>query len=550
MKRALVAVGILVALLLVAVVAISFLVDANQFRPRLESELTTALGRPVKLGDLSLRIWSGSVSASDISIADDPAFSKQPFLSAKSIKIVVELQPLIFSRKLNVTGIEIDGPEIALIQSRNGAWNFSSLGNHAEPKQKEQSASETLDLSAKLVRITNGRISLLRGGDPQPKILENMTLEVRDFAPSSAFPLSLTATVKGGGDLKLTGKAGPIDVKDASDTPFEANLSLAKLDVVKSSFVRESTGFSGLLSMTGTVESTKESITFSGVVSAEQLRLAERGTPAKKTVTLNIDLKHDPRKRSGVLRRGDIQIGKAKAALTGTYAIGEQNTELKLKFSAPAMEIDELEAMLPSLAIVLPQGSSLRGGTAVADFAIEGTADKLVTAGSVGLKNTRLVGFDLGSRIMAIAQIAGIKVGPDTDFQNIGADLKMSPAGTEVKNIAVNAPAIGDLIGGGTISTANALDFKMTAHVKSSNVINVVTSNVPFFIQGTSSEPKFVPDVKGMATSAATNAVKGIASGEITTDKLKNMTPEDAVGTATGIMNLFNKKKTNPPASK
>ena len=43
--------GIVVALLLVIVLAIPFLINVNQFRPRLEAALTQALGREVKLGD-------------------------------------------------------------------------------------------------------------------------------------------------------------------------------------------------------------------------------------------------------------------------------------------------------------------------------------------------------------------------------------------------------------------------------------------------------------------------------------------------------------------
>ncbi len=55
---------------------------------------TTA--RQVKMGDLSLSIFSGSVSADNISIADDPAFSKEPFVTAKSLKVGVEVPSLIF----------------------------------------------------------------------------------------------------------------------------------------------------------------------------------------------------------------------------------------------------------------------------------------------------------------------------------------------------------------------------------------------------------------------------------------------------------------------
>src|SRR5438552_881793 len=129
MKRALRWLAIVVALLLVIALVLPFLIDANQFRPRLEAALSEATGRDVKLGDLKLSIFSGGVTASDLSITDDPAFSKTPFIRAKSLKVGVELQPLIFSKKLNVTGIEIENPEIALIQSNTGTWNFASMGS-------------------------------------------------------------------------------------------------------------------------------------------------------------------------------------------------------------------------------------------------------------------------------------------------------------------------------------------------------------------------------------------------------------------------------------
>ncbi len=128
MKHALRWLAIVVALLVLIALALPFLIDANQFRPRLEAALTQALARDVKLGDLKLSIFSGGVAAADLSIADDPAFSKTPFIQAKSLKVGVELQPLIFSKKLNVTGIEIENPEIDLIQSDTGVWNFASLG--------------------------------------------------------------------------------------------------------------------------------------------------------------------------------------------------------------------------------------------------------------------------------------------------------------------------------------------------------------------------------------------------------------------------------------
>lgn len=121
-------VGIAVAVLVVAALALPFFINANQFRPILEERLTAALGREVKIGDLKLSLFSGGASASDVTIADDPAFSKEPFLRAKDFAVGVELWPLIFSHQLNVTSLTIDQPEIGLIQSRGGRLEFFEPG--------------------------------------------------------------------------------------------------------------------------------------------------------------------------------------------------------------------------------------------------------------------------------------------------------------------------------------------------------------------------------------------------------------------------------------
>src|SRR6202045_1945069 len=123
-------VGIVVAVLIVIVLIIPRFIDANSYRPKVESELTQALGRQAKVGNLSLSLLSGGVTADTISIADDPAFSQSPFVQAKSLKVGVELIPLIFSKTLKVTDLTLDQPEISLVHSKEGdTWNFSSLGN-------------------------------------------------------------------------------------------------------------------------------------------------------------------------------------------------------------------------------------------------------------------------------------------------------------------------------------------------------------------------------------------------------------------------------------
>ena len=47
-------------------------------------------------------------------IADDAACSKDPFITAKSLKAGVELNPLVFSMTLHITGVGLGEPQIIL----------------------------------------------------------------------------------------------------------------------------------------------------------------------------------------------------------------------------------------------------------------------------------------------------------------------------------------------------------------------------------------------------------------------------------------------------
>ena len=64
----------------------------------MREKASAAIGRKVGLGQLSLSLLGGSLSAENLSVGDDPKFSKSPFLTAKSVKVGVEIMPLILSK--------------------------------------------------------------------------------------------------------------------------------------------------------------------------------------------------------------------------------------------------------------------------------------------------------------------------------------------------------------------------------------------------------------------------------------------------------------------
>jgi AsmA protein len=160
----------------------------------------------------------------------------------------------------------------------------------------------------------------------------------------------------------------------------------------------------------------------------------------------------------------------------------------------------------------MPSGASLQGGTINMDMTAEGPLDRLVITGPLKISGTRLTGFDLGSKLGAVAALTGIKPSSDTFIQTVSSALRVAPEGIRADNILLDVPSIGSLTGNGVIGSNNSLDFKMLLKLSKTsggllaNVTSVSTAlqnkGVPFLIQGTTQNPRFLPaignEVKGL----------------------------------------------------
>src|SRR5579864_5380508 len=144
MKRFFIIIGIVVGVVIVAILLLPFFVNVDSFRPDVEKKLSDALGRQVHIGKITASIFSGGAQAENISISDDPAFSKGPFLQASSLQIGLQFIPLIFSHQLKIDSLTIKKPDILLLKNSAGKWNYSSLGNSSQGgKTKPQSDSSS-----------------------------------------------------------------------------------------------------------------------------------------------------------------------------------------------------------------------------------------------------------------------------------------------------------------------------------------------------------------------------------------------------------------------
>jgi AsmA protein len=520
--------GVALAVVVAAGMALVLFIDVNQFKPELERRLSQALGREVRLGRLHLALTAGGARVDEIVIAEDAAFGREPFIRAQSLSVRVDLGALVGSRALRVTEVRLESPEIRLIRGEGGRWNFSSLGAAEAGRPAAEPAGEpaaTVDLSVNLLVVEGGRATVTHadsGG--QTFRYEDVRLEVRDFAPRSVSPFMLSAILPGKGRLSVDGRFGPLDPEDTTLTPAQAEVRVERLDVTASGFVAPDAGLGGLVDYSGKVASDGRTLRSQGRARLVRLRVMKGAPPAGRPVAVAYTLVTDRAGRTGKLEDAIVEIGAAKAALAGTFMPKDGTTRVDMTIRGSGMPVDDLVAFLPALGVELPKGATLKGGTLEADLSVKGPVESLVTAGTVDMRDTRLTGYDLGAGMSAVAGLVGIRTGQDTAIQLMGGDLRMTPAGLRFGRIQLVLPAVGRLDGAGEIGADNRLDFQMRATLSESATGGVAQMaglkkkgpvTIPFRVQGTTQKPVFVPQVEDLVQEELKGYIGEETAGQV-----------------------------------
>jgi AsmA protein len=524
-----------VGALILLVAAIPFFVNINTFKPVIENQLTTALGRQAKLSELSLSILSGTVVAHDLQIADDRQFSTQPFLTAKELHIGVQVLPLVIHHQILVTSLEIDTPQIHLVRGANGGWNFSTIGQAAANRtqlQKQQSLVPNLTVDS--LRIKNGHATMeTLPAVGAPLVIDQVDLTVQNFAFAKQFPFRLSAALPGQATVTVTGKAGPINPHDAAKTTFDVQLALHHFDPVAAGFMDKNVGITVLADIDAHAASDGASVNSTGTVHAQHLQLRPDAVPAPKPIDITYNLAHSLSGNTGQLQDASVQTGRLAAHLNGTYSVQPGSTSVNMKLAGENLPIDELQSLLPAVGVKLPTGSVLQGGTLTTHLTIVGPLQALVINGPVELASTRLSGFNPSSQLKGIVAAATGDTGNITNIQTLRLQLQVTKDDIRATNIFISMPSIGDAVGNGTVSPSGALNFKLSMKVDTSRGVGgkavglltmmngtagktaseAAATGLPVTITGTSSKPIITPDVNGLMKSNSqqiTNKLAGL----------------------------------------
>jgi uncharacterized protein involved in outer membrane biogenesis len=243
-----VAIAVVIAAGITAYAAYNLTALIARNQNRILYRVSKALGRGVQVGHIKARVGLGlAIEADDLKIADDPAFSHDPFLSASQASLDVKFLPLLHG-KVKVHRLELTKPIIRILRQANGKLNVDTLGEGApadlSAARHRRGAGAVRgvvwviarEVSIKGLGIDDGTVYY---SDPAlkgvPLQLNHLTVEMAGFHTGSAFDVNVeSALFSDQPNLELSGKMGPMlrqGVLDIPNCPLDLKFKIGPVTV-------------------------------------------------------------------------------------------------------------------------------------------------------------------------------------------------------------------------------------------------------------------------------------------------------------------------------
>jgi len=206
LRKIVLLVFILIALLVMTLVAAAFLIDPDDYREELATRASEQLGRQVQLNgpiDLTYFPWL-ALDISDVSVGNPADFPEAPALaSIQRASASVRLLPLL-TGNLEVGTVGVEDARLSVVTSRSGATNLEGLfEGGAETAPRDQPTNLT-GVSTGPVEFRNVVLSLVDLGANTRTEIELVRLSLAPFAPGREVSFDLSARLLDGDNVMLS----------------------------------------------------------------------------------------------------------------------------------------------------------------------------------------------------------------------------------------------------------------------------------------------------------------------------------------------------------
>lgn len=200
LKYVLIGLAALVALLVLAVVVITSIVNPNDYKPTLIKLVHDKTQRTLSIpGDIKLTFFPRvGVDLGRLAITERKG--TQVFASAEQAKISVALLPL-FSRQLAVDRVLVDGLVVKLHRYKNNSTNYDDLlpkgdSSDATPPSSDQNKPHLVKLEVGGLAITNASLGLIDDAKQSTLSITKLSLITGPIASGKKSHFELGAEIK------------------------------------------------------------------------------------------------------------------------------------------------------------------------------------------------------------------------------------------------------------------------------------------------------------------------------------------------------------------
>ncbi|MHB1349918.1 MAG: AsmA family protein [Desulfobulbaceae bacterium] len=234
----------LIVLLVALTLSLPLLIDPNSYKDLIARKVQEQTGRQISIpGDIALKVSPLGLKTvfrlGEVRIASTPKFPDTELLTSKLVEIRLALWPLLRNRELRMNTIRLEGVNLNLIRSVDGATNWSegvTTGSPAPGAETRQPATKTgaplaaIDIEG--VDVQDLNISFADRQTGKDIRLNNLNFTTGRIRPENPIPIQsdftvvldesgrqpLTASVKAQADLTFSPDLQRLSLQSFSGT--------------------------------------------------------------------------------------------------------------------------------------------------------------------------------------------------------------------------------------------------------------------------------------------------------------------------------------------
>jgi AsmA protein len=398
MRKIVIVIGIVVAVIAIAVGVFVATFNPNDYRGTIQTKLEQQLDRKVTLGNMELGLFPLRFRVFNLGIAEDPKFGARNFIQTQELSVSVKLLPLL-SKSVQVDSLSLDRPSVELIKNAQGVWNFASLGQKT-PASTSSSGQQQFSLGE--LAINDGQIAITDLQDRKPRtVYDHINLKLTDFTPDSPFNLDASVHLPGPGsqEVSLTGKGGPLSHTNPAATPFKGTLELKGVEIAGLQKFLQSPALintDGVLSGHTDISTEAGKLAASGQINLDKPRL--HGIDVGYPINLDYDVSDDLTNDLLRINKGAIKLGPTPLSVTGTVNQKPTPSQLDLNLKANGVSIAEIARLAAAAGIAFAPGTTVNGQIN-ADIKAQGAADKPALNGTIAGRDIQVSGKEIAKPV-------------------------------------------------------------------------------------------------------------------------------------------------------